>query len=143
MVSLKKEPRVREYTPEHLMNEEEAVRRLCPPRESAAKADSVEIRVEKEHGEIVTLDEADNLPTEESNSKPKRSREILMLVVQIICFLGSFASMFAGVERGVQAILTNNSLSLSVIAEVLPFAVISASISCIPTLIRMLLNCRR
>ena len=31
MVSLKKEQHVREYTPEHLMDEEEAVRTFCPP----------------------------------------------------------------------------------------------------------------
>ena len=36
-VSLKKTKSVREYTHEHLIDEEKAVRTFCPPRESAAK----------------------------------------------------------------------------------------------------------
>ena len=34
MVSLKKEPQIREFTPVHLMDEDEAIRTYCPPREN-------------------------------------------------------------------------------------------------------------
>lgn len=68
MVSLKKNPlkkeqQVREYTPVHLMDEEEAVRTYCPPKESPVTED-VKIIVKQNDGDLLlTINEdCDNKP---------------------------------------------------------------------------------
>ncbi len=57
MVSLKKEPQIREVTPVHLMDEEEAVRIYCPPRD--------EIKISVKQADI------DLLPAIKDNAKPQ------------------------------------------------------------------------
>ena len=44
MVSLKKEQHIREYTPEHLMDEEEAVRKFCPPRDDSVNRAEISVK---------------------------------------------------------------------------------------------------
>lgn len=137
MVSLKKEQPVREYTPEHLMDEEEAVRRFCPPRESNENPIVTTV--------VTTDDDADNLPIEKSDSKPKQSsnlRKILMLMVRGYCLLVCIISMIVGFVHGAEA-LSTDGFGLSVIAEMFPFVFISASASLVPTLMRVLLDYRR
>ncbi len=134
MVSLKKESYTREYTPEHLMDEEEAVRRFCPPRESNENPIVPTV--------VTTGNDVDNLLIEKSDSKPKQSsdlREILMLMFRGFCLLVCIISMIVGFVHGAEALLTDG-LGLSVIAEMFPFAFISASASLVPTLIRVLLE---
>jgi len=51
MVSLKKEPQIREVTPVHLMDEDEAVRIYCPPRENVEN--DIKISVKQEDNDLL------------------------------------------------------------------------------------------
>ena len=145
MVSLKKEQHVREYTPEHLMDEEKAVRMFCPPRESAAKAEEKEaeeakevlkILIEKERSEIVTLDE-ENPPQTKSKIS---SIEIFLIVIFIMYGAVILGSLFMGIKFLVEFLSTGN---LELLIRAFLFAIVGASMSFTLPLILRLLNCWR
>lgn len=62
-VSLKKTPAIREYTPVHLMDEEEAVRIFCPRREerTGSKTEKSVKETNKDNPPKVTVNSDSNL----------------------------------------------------------------------------------
>ena len=112
-VSLKKEQHIREYTPEHLMDEEEAVRKFCPPRESTVRAEEKEaaevkevlkVLIEKERGEIATLDEENPPQTKYKIS----SMEIFLITILIMCGVAILGILLMGVKFCAEFISTGN-----------------------------------
>lgn len=145
MVSLKKDQHIREYTPEHLMDEEEAVRRFCPPRESAVKAEEkeaaeakevLEVLIEKERGEIAALDEKNPPQTKSKIS----SMEIFLIVILIMCGVAILGILLMGVKFCAEYISTGNP---EMLIKAILCVIFGASTSFTLPLIRRLLNCWR
>lgn len=97
MVSLKKEPQIREVTPVHLMDEEEAIRTYCPPRAEAAN--NIEIVVKQADEKLlpaVKTNRENKVELEHTTDKLDKW-ELFEMIFEAILMLGIVTALILGV----------------------------------------------
>lgn len=141
MVSLKKESYTREYTPEHLMDEEEAVRRFCPPRDESVNKAEISIK-KSESNELEKAAQGENTEsplTDSDEGKGGTAFNILINIICILCFVAGFSAIIYALYiciDGIQGILrlmvtdTTDTIATATLANSLMKPILIGVVGC-------------
>lgn len=150
-VSLKKSPVIREYTPEHLMDEEEAVRKFCPPRESGENS-IVPIVITKDDLPIEKSEAEISPNIEKTETKAEKAVDIALIALCILCIAAGLGMLIFTVYNTVTGLQDAVSIAdkteriaslFTLLFKEVIQGLCSIALISTPKLIHGLLNCRR